>query len=76
MMRALHSRFPPCWSVSGIRKCIDVLYDYYCLSISLFIYLFISSVDLGKVCMSAFTNLSALTCHNKIKYNDDTNSRL
>jgi len=26
----------------------------------------------SKVCMSAFTNLNALTCHNKIKYNDDT----
>ena len=25
--------------------------------------------------MSAFKNLNALTCHNKIKYNDDTNSR-
>ena len=26
--------------------------------------------------MSAFRNLNELTCHNKIKYNDDTNSRL
>ena len=30
----------------------------------------------SKVFMSAFKNLNALTCHNKIKYNDDTNSRL
>ena len=26
--------------------------------------------------MRAFRSLSALTCHNKTKYNDDTNSRL
>ena len=30
----------------------------------------------SKVFMSAFRNLNALTCHNKIKHNDDTNSRL
>ena len=30
----------------------------------------------SKVFMSAFRNLNALTCHNKIKYNYDTNSRL
>ena len=30
----------------------------------------------GKVFMIAFKNLNALTCHNKIKYNDDTNIRL
>ena len=28
----------------------------------------------SKVFMSAFRNLNSLTCHNKIKYNDDTNS--
>ena len=27
-----------------------------------------------KVFMSAFKNLNALTCHNKMKCNDDTNS--
>ena len=46
------------------------------LFIRILIYLFISSIDFGKVCMSAFTNLNSLTCHNKIKYNNDTNSRL
>ena len=29
-----------------------------------------------KVFMSAFRNLNAPTCYNKIKYNDDTNSQL
>ena len=30
----------------------------------------------SKVFTSAFKNLNELTCHNEIKYNDDTNSRL
>ena len=38
--------------------------------------LFIRLYNNSKVFMSAFKNLNALTCHNKMKYNDDTNSRL
>ena len=96
MMRALHSRFPPCWSVSQRRRRFLLFFEersspplsfspllkkknsqnkrkkfhfdqemYWCvirllLFIHILIYLFISSIDLGKVCMSAFTNLSAL----------------
>ena len=40
------------------------------------IYIIIIIIIVLKVFMSAFRNLNALTCYNKIKYNDDTNSRL